>query len=140
MTLLLSVIVFRNGKFIETGNRFWFPDDVTIGYIIGKSHSFIKYTIGYQTKNEVSKTNINTFTEFILGEKLTIVPGFHSHLESMKSIPWNKLDQQITFSYIYPPGGITGNNEDSENLVNVPGPFSKDVDPTRYVKCILHLM
>ena len=35
----------RNGKFIETGNRFWFPDVVTIGYIIGKIlfilHNFI---------------------------------------------------------------------------------------------------
>ncbi len=27
---------FRNGKFVETGNQFWFPDDVTLGYIIGK--------------------------------------------------------------------------------------------------------
>ena len=25
----------RNGKFVETGEHFWFPDDVTLGYIIG---------------------------------------------------------------------------------------------------------
>ena len=53
----------------------------------------------------------------------------------MKSIPRNELQNQITFSYIYPAGGINGNNEDDgedeENLVNLPGPFSKDVDPTR---------
>ena len=61
---------------------------------------------------------------------MTIVPEFHSHLESMKSIRRDELHNQITFSYIYPPGGITG-NIDEENLVNVPGPFSKDVDPTR---------
>ena len=52
----------------------------------------------------------------------------------MKSIPRDELHKQITFSYIYPVGGITGNNDhDDENLVNVPGPYSKHVDPTRYV-------
>ena len=54
----------------------------------------------------------------------------------MKSIPRNELQNQITFSYIYPAGGINGNDgdeEDEENLVNLPGPFSKDVDPTRLV-------
>ena len=77
---------------------------------------------------------INLISEYILGEKLTIVPEFHSHLESMKSIPRNELQNQITFSYIYPDGGISGNTneeENEENLVNLPGPFSKDVDPTR---------
>ena len=27
----------RNGAFLETGNHFWYPDDVTLGYIIGES-------------------------------------------------------------------------------------------------------
>ena len=26
-----------NGKLVRTGQEFWFPDDVTIGYIIGKA-------------------------------------------------------------------------------------------------------
>ncbi len=26
---------YRDGKFVETGAHFWFPDDVTLGYIIG---------------------------------------------------------------------------------------------------------
>ena len=26
----------RDGKFVEAGNQFWFPDDVTLGYIIGE--------------------------------------------------------------------------------------------------------
>ena len=26
---------YREGRFVEAGNRFWFPDDVTLGYIIG---------------------------------------------------------------------------------------------------------
>ena len=25
-----------NGKLVRTGEEFWFPDDVTLGYIIGK--------------------------------------------------------------------------------------------------------
>ena len=28
--------VDRDGKFVEAGNQFWFPDDVTLGFIIGK--------------------------------------------------------------------------------------------------------
>lgn len=27
--------VFSHGKFVEAGEKFWFPDDVTMGYIIG---------------------------------------------------------------------------------------------------------
>ena len=74
---------------------------------------------------------VTIFSEYILGEKLTIVPEFHSHLESMKIIPKEELHKQITFSYIYPPGGIASDNGDNENVVNVPGPFSKVADPTR---------
>ena len=83
---------------------------------------------------EFDNRSIDLISEYILGEKLTIVPEFHSHLESMKSIPRNELQNQITFSYIYPDGGISGNTneeENEENLVNLSGPFSKDVDPTR---------
>ena len=32
---MLSFTFSRNGKFVETGEHFWFPDDVTLGYIIG---------------------------------------------------------------------------------------------------------
>ena len=49
----------------------------------------------------------------------------------MKIIPKEELHKQITFSYIYPPGGIASDNGDNENVVNVPGPFSKESDPTR---------
>ena len=33
--LILFSNNFRDGKFVEAGNQFWFPDDVTLGYIIG---------------------------------------------------------------------------------------------------------
>ena len=81
-----------NGKLVRTGEEFWFPDDVTIGYII----------------------------DHMLKEKLTVVPQFHSHLEPMKSL--QNLDQQISFSY------------SEDNIINLSGPFSSEVDPTRYVK------
>ena len=78
-----------NGKLVRTGEEFWFPDDVTIGYII----------------------------DHMLKEKLTVVPQFHSHLEQMKSL--QNLDQQISFSY------------SGDNVINLSGPFSSEVDPTR---------
>merc|ERR1712110_452365 len=46
-----------DGKFVEAGNQFWFPDDVTLGYIIE------------------SQLNIN----------LTVVPQFHSPLRSSRT-------------------------------------------------------
>lgn len=86
----LTRCVFSNGKLVRTGEEFWFPDDVTLGYII----------------------------EHLLGVKLTQVPQFHSHLEPMNSV--DNLDEQISLSY----------NED--NVINLVGPFSTEVDPTRY--------
>ena len=35
--LLKNIYYFRDGKFAETGQQFYFPDDVNLGYIIGKS-------------------------------------------------------------------------------------------------------
>ena len=34
---LFDMIILRDGKFVEAGNQFWFPDDVTLGYIIGRT-------------------------------------------------------------------------------------------------------
>ena len=36
-TYYISQLYFSDGKFVEAGNQFWFPDDVTLGYIIGDS-------------------------------------------------------------------------------------------------------
>ena len=39
--------MFRNGNFVNAGNKFWFPDDVTLGYIIGKMKNiFLSSLIG----------------------------------------------------------------------------------------------
>ena len=58
-----------------------------------------------------------------MGEKLIVVPEFHSHLEPMKRIPQTDLDSQISFSYI--------NYNGVANVINLPGPFPVDADPTR---------
>ena len=50
---------------------------------------------------------------------MIVVPQFHSHLEPMKSLQY--LDRQISFSY------------SENNVINLSGPFSSEVDPTRLV-------
>ena len=64
------------------------------------------------------------FSEHLLGERLTVVPEFHSHLEPMKRLRQDELDDQITFSYI--------NYNGVSNALDLPGPFPADADPTRY--------
>lgn len=61
-----------DGKFVEAGNQFWFPDDVTLGYII----------------------------EHKLGINLTVVQEFHSHLEPMALLTKEELNTHISFSYL----------------------------------------
>jgi len=85
-----------DGKFVEAGNQFWFPDDVTLGYIIE------------------SQLNIN----------LTVVPQFHSHLESMTSLSPEELQNDISFSYSL--------EKNKTNVVPLSGPFPTSIDPTRF--------
>jgi len=61
-----------DGKFVEAGNQFWFPDDVTLGFII----------------------------EHKLGIPLTVVQEFHSHLEPMALLTKEELHTHISFSYL----------------------------------------
>ena len=72
---------------------------------------------------EKNLTKVTNSIEHILGEKLTVVPEFHSHLEPMKRLAMDELDKQISFSYISYNG--------VDNVLDLPGPFSKEVDPTR---------
>ena len=67
------------------------------------------------TKNIIQSPFI--FSEHLLGEKLTVISGFHSHLEPMQNV--GELDRQISLSY------------SEDNAINLEGPFSKEVDPTR---------
>ena len=66
----------------------------------------------------VNPKNIKFFAEHILKENLTVIPQFHSHLEAMRNI--GDIDLQITLSF------------SEANTISLDGPFSKQVDPTRY--------
>ncbi|XP_023331863.1 beta-1,3-N-acetylglucosaminyltransferase manic fringe [Eurytemora carolleeae] len=115
-------------QFVESGNQFWFPDDVTLGYII-------------DTK---------------LGIHLTEVPEFHSHLEHLNNLQQSNLETSVTLSYSGVETGQktsftyqdtrtqdTDRKQEDKiiaNTVTIGGPFSRSVDPTRFysVHCYLY--
>lgn len=59
--------VAGNGKLVSIGDNIGLPDDVTMGYII----------------------------EYLLKVPLTVVDGFHSHLEPMEILPLETFKQQV---------------------------------------------
>lgn len=84
------------GKFITIGEKIRLPDDVTVGYII----------------------------EYLLRKPLTVIEQFHSHLEPMKFIKPEALDQQISLSY--------SKAGDEMNVVVLKNPaLDQKQDPTR---------
>ncbi|XP_046352005.1 fringe glycosyltransferase-like [Haliotis rufescens] len=83
------------GRLMTVGDKIRLPDDCTVGYIIN----------------------------YILKKDLTVIDGFHSHLEALWLIRSNDLLKQITFSYSQYSGKM--------NVVNVPG-LSDQEDPTRF--------
>ena len=68
--------------------------------------------------------NIN-LAEQNLGLNLTVVPQFHSHLETMSSLTPDELVSDISFSYLL--------EDQKVNVVDISGPFPQSVDPTRYL-------
>ena len=99
---------------MEAGNQFWFPDDVTLGFIIG--NTWLPPTLSYLT---------TLITEHKLGIPLTVVQEFHSHLEPMALLTKEELHTHISFSYL-----IEGTKS---NIVPITGPFPPSIDPTRYL-------
>ncbi|EEB10059.1 Fringe glycosyltransferase, putative [Pediculus humanus corporis] len=89
--------VASGGKFISVGEKIRLPDDVTMGYII----------------------------EHLLRKHLTVVEQFHSHLEPMKFLRRNSLQDQISFSY-------SRYGKDDLNVVKIEG-FDYKIDPTRFL-------
>lgn len=59
--------VAGNGKFMKIGDNIGLPDDVTFGYII----------------------------EYLLKVPMTVIDGFHSHLEPMENIPKDTFRDQV---------------------------------------------
>ena len=76
------------------------------------------------TLNNSTIRSLDGFAEYLLGINLTVVPELHSHLEPMGSLRIDELKDQITLSY-FSQNGV-------DNVINLPGPFPKDADPTRY--------
>ena len=74
-------------------------------------------TLFFVKSSKSALIQINFFIEHLLQEKLTEVSQLHSHLEALKTIV--ALDQQISFSY------------SEDNVIELQGPFSTQVDPTR---------
>jgi len=64
-----------DGGFVSAGSQFWFPDDVTMGFLV----------------------------EHHLKVPLTVVETFHSHLEPMAAIH-GRLADQVSFSYLLEEG------------------------------------
>lgn len=97
--------VASGGKFISTGEKIRLPDDVTMGYII----------------------------EHLLKTPLTVIDQFHSHLEPMKFIRREFLQDQISFSY-------HTKNKDVKNwnVVKVEG-FDLKNDPNRFLSLHCYL-
>ncbi|XP_041362609.1 beta-1,3-N-acetylglucosaminyltransferase radical fringe-like isoform X2 [Gigantopelta aegis] len=102
-SLALKMMPYASGgRLMTMGEKIRLPDDCTIGYII----------------------------DYILKKPLTVVDGFHSHLEALWLIHPNNLQHQITFSY--------SRYGDKMNTVNVPG-FTELEDPSRIksIHCFL---
>ncbi|CAG9865557.1 unnamed protein product [Phyllotreta striolata] len=85
-----------NSRFISTGERIRLPDDVTMGYII----------------------------EHLLKQPLTVVDQFHSHLEPMKFIRKDTIEDQLSFSY--------AKAKEEWNVVKIDG-FSETEDQYRFL-------
>lgn len=85
-----------DGKFISIGERIRLPDDVTMGYII----------------------------EHLLKKQLTVVDLFHSHLEPMKFIRRDLIQDQISFSY--------AKIKEEWNVVKIDG-FNEKYDQNRFL-------
>jgi hypothetical protein len=99
----------ENGQLVSTCENIRLPDDVTVGYMV----------------------------EHMLNTPLTIVSGFHSHLEPLRLINNDELHDQISFSY-----GKYDNADHTFdlNLVDVgANGRPQDEDPTRFLSLHCHL-
>jgi len=104
------------GKFISIGDKIRFPDDVTMGFIIGE---FNLETI----KDPESILPLSIFTEHLLKVPLTVVDNFHSHLEPMEFIRQDTFQDQVSFSYAH--------MKNQWNVIKVDG-FDLKTDPKRF--------
>ncbi|KAH8302763.1 hypothetical protein KR044_010647 [Drosophila immigrans] len=109
------------GKFISIGDKIRFPDDVTMGFIIGE----------WTLPRSQPKSNLFNlcilfsfdFAEHLLKVPLTVVDNFHSHLEPMEVIRSDTFQDQVSFSYAH--------MKNQWNVIKVDG-FDLKTDPKRF--------
>lgn len=107
------------GKFISIGDKIRFPDDVTMGFIIGE---FVRS----KPKWPWTYIYIILYTEHLLKVPLTVVDNFHSHLEPMEFIRQDTFQDQVSFSYAH--------MKNQWNVIKVDG-FDMKTDPKRFYSC-----
>ncbi|XP_003748205.1 fringe glycosyltransferase [Galendromus occidentalis] len=86
--------IASEGRFTDVGESIRLPDDVTMGYIV----------------------------EVLLQKRLTVLPNFHSHLESLGYLDQDSFKDQISFSY-----------SSNGNVLSVDASFDQRLDPTRFI-------
>ena len=86
------------GRFEAVGDKIRLPDDVTMGYV----------------------------AERLAETPLTVVPEFHSHLETQALLEESTFADQISFSY-------SELDQTRPNIVSIHGKFDQKKDPTRWV-------
>jgi len=127
-------------KDIESPNQktaFWFATGGA-GFCIsrGLALKMMPYAGGGKLKSVCEKVrlpddcSIGFIVYYYMKRELTVVPGFHSHLEGLWLIKPRDLENHLTFSY--------GQSGHRTNVVRVPG-FSQDSDPTRFRSIHCHL-
>lgn len=100
--------VIRNEKLLTISDRIGFPDDVTIGFIIGKCDTTVTHmccpikiapSICAQHDELCNCIPLfsGVFAEYLLKVPLTVVDEFHSHLEPLNQIPMHTFRKQVLF-------------------------------------------
>lgn len=109
------------GKFINIGDKIRFPDDVTMGFIIGLylANSATLLALNWL----LNLIYISLFAEHLLKVPLTVVDNFHSHLEPMEFIRPDTFADQVSFSYAL--------MKNQWNVIKIDG-FDFKTDPRRF--------
>lgn len=158
--------VIRNEKLMTISDRIGFPDDVSIGFIIGmaKTATYATFILSIDVI-----TCVFCNAEYLLKVPLTVIDEFHSHLEQLDQIPVQTFRKQVCFvlnllaslsSLLFAKQPIKSNfklnvlrfvsfiqqisfsyafENNVWNVVKIDGGFNERIDPTRLLSLHCHL-